>query len=150
MQPAGEVSRAAGDDGVLGQPLGEPAHDFAVLHLAGHRPRLGPLQELLAPGSRAFSPRWVGKLYALQRMDELRHPRIDGERWPVYAAELLSSGMHVHERLLRHRRHDERVAARRHLAKPRADYKQHVGLLHALGELRIDADADVADIVLAA
>jgi len=50
--------------------------------------------------------------------------------------------MDVHERLLV----DERVAGRRHLAEPRADDEQQVGVADAGGELRVDADADVAPV----
>ena len=41
---------------------------------------------------------------------------------------------------------DERVAGRRHLAEPRPDDEQQVGVADARGELRVDADADVADV----
>ena len=67
----------------------------------------------------------------------------DRQRRPVDAAELLGAGVDVHERL---RRLDQRVAGRRHLAEPRADDEQQVGVADALGELRVDADADVADV----
>ena len=52
----------------------------------------------------------------------------------------------VHERLLRRRHVEERVARRRHLAEPRPDGEQQVGLANTRRELRVDADADVADV----
>ena len=58
--------------------------------------------------------------------------------------------MHVDQRLLRHRRLEQCVAAGGHLAQPRADDQKHIGLLHALRELRVDADADIARVARAA
>ena len=54
--------------------------------------------------------------------------------------------MHVHDLLPRARRHDEPVAAGRHLAEPGADDQQQIGVAHPLGELRIDAEPEVAGI----
>src|SRR6185437_2291341 len=71
---------------------------------------------------------------------ELLRPREDRQRRPVDAPELLGAGMDVHERLLV----DQRVAGRRHLAEPRPDDEQQVGVADALRELRVDAYADVA------
>ena len=48
--------------------------------------------------------------------------------------------------LLRHRDVEQGIAAGGHLAQARADDQQQVGVAHALGQLRIDADADVAGI----
>ncbi len=57
--------------------------------------------------------------------------------------------MHVHERLLRSRHVEQRVAGGGHLAEARADDEQHVRLAHARGERRVDADADVARVARA-
>ena len=54
--------------------------------------------------------------------------------------------MNVDERLRRGRRLEERVARGRHLAEPRPDDEEQVGLAYARGELWIDPDADVADV----
>jgi hypothetical protein len=65
----------------------------------------------------------------------------------VDAAQLVRIRIHVDEALARHGRIEERVAARRHLAQARAHDEEHVGLAHALGEDRVDADAHVADVL---
>ncbi len=74
------------------------------------------------------------------------HPREDRQLGAVHTAELLGAGMHVHERLCGGRRREQRVARRRHLAEARPDDEQQVGVAHTGGELRIGADADVADV----
>ena len=79
--------------------------------------------------------------------DEGRRAGIDGERRPVDAAKLLGAGMDVDERLARFGNVDQRIARGRHLAEPSADEEEDIGLLHPLGERRVDADADVAGIV---
>ncbi len=58
--------------------------------------------------------------------------------------------MNVHQSLPRLRNFEQRVGAGRHFSEARADDEQHVGVLHALRELRIDADADVAGVIRAA
>ena len=150
VQPAGEVAGAAGHDRVLGQMVREPADDLAVLDASRHRPRLGPFEEFLPRCRGALLPGSALEGKMLERFDELRIAGVDRQRRPVHAAELLGSRVDVDQRLLRHRRFDQRVAAGGHLAQARADHQQHVGFLHALGELRIDADADVADVTRAA
>ena len=54
--------------------------------------------------------------------------------------------MRVHERELRHRDVDERVARGRALAEPCAGDEQEIGVAVAPRELRVDADARVADV----
>src|SRR3546814_9019296 len=54
--------------------------------------------------------------------------------------------MHMHDSLPGHRDVDHGVAAGRHLAELGAHHQQEVGFLDALLQLRVDADADIADI----
>ena len=150
VQPAGEVAGAAGHDRVLRQVLREPADDLAVLHASRHRARLGPFEELFPRRPGALLPGSALERKVLERFDELRISGIDRQRRPVYAAKLFGARVDVDQCLFRHRRLDQRVATGGHLAQPRADHEQHVGFLHALGELRVDADADVADVIRAA
>src|SRR5207249_11806309 len=96
----------------------EPPDYFAVLHLARHRPRRGPLQIALAEPLGIGAPRGLVEREALERLHELRIAGVDCERWATNPPPLLGARVHVAERLLRHRRFDERIGARRHLAKP--------------------------------
>ena len=65
----------------------------------------------------------------------------------IDAAELLGAGVDVDELLQRPRRLQQRVAAGRHLAQPRADRQDEIGVGDPLRELRIDADAHIAGVV---
>ena len=56
--------------------------------------------------------------------------------------------MHMNQRLARQRRFDQRIARCRDLAQTLAHGQQHVGVAHARSKLRIDADADVARIMI--
>src|SRR5258706_7774614 len=56
----------------------------------------------------------------------------------------------MNQGLARLRDLEQRIGARRHFAEPRADDEQQVRLFHALRELRIKADADIARIARAA
>ena len=56
---------------------------------------------------------------------------VDREVGRVDAAQLLGAGMDVHQRLARHRRLEQRVAAGRHLAEARPDREDQVGLADA-------------------
>ena len=53
----------------------------------------------------------------------------------------------MNQRLRRHGCVEQRVARSRHLPQPRPDRKNHIGILDALRQLWIDADADVAYVV---
>src|SRR5512133_1935090 len=112
----------------------------AEIQLAAHR--LVTLPGLVV-GTCGFGPLLPARSHA-QRANserELLDAGEDRELGPVDAAELLCPGVDVDERLSA----DERVAGRRHLAEPRTDDEQQVGVTHALCQLRIDADAGVAD-----
>src|SRR4029077_6283876 len=78
---------------------------------------------------------------------DLRHSGIDQQLALVDPAELLGARVHVHELLLRPRRLDERISAGGHLPETRADHEEQIRAADALGELRVDADADVADVM---
>ena len=75
---------------------------------------------------------------------ELGRARADRQGRLVHPAELVRIGMDVHELLARAGRRHEGVAARRHLAQPRPDHQQEVGLPDPLGQPRIDAEPEVA------
>src|SRR3546814_11261627 len=59
----------------------------------------------------------------------------------------LGTGMDVHQPLARPRDVEQRVATGGHLAEPGADHDQQVAVAHPGGQLRVDADADMAGIV---
>ncbi len=148
--PAGEISSAVRDDRVPGKVLAQPGDDLGELNPARVRGGFRPFEivgaRLLAPGA----PRGTVQLHAFQRGRDLRHAGIDQQLALVDPAELLVARVHVHELLLRPRRLDERVGAGRHLAQARADHEQQIRAAHALGELGVDADADVADVMAVA
>ena len=77
---------------------------------------------------------------------ELGRARADREGRLVHAPVLAGVRMHVHDPLPRARRHHEPVAAGGHLAEPGADHQQEVGLPDPLGEVRIDAQPEVAGV----
>ena len=64
----------------------------------------------------------------------------------VDAAELLGARMHMHERRLRARNVEQRVALRRQLAEPPADDDDEIGGFDARQQFRIGADAEVAGV----
>ena len=68
------------------------------------------------------------------------------ERRAVNAAELVGVGGDMNERLGRIGDVEKRVARRRDLAQPVADHEQHVGVADPLGEPRIGAEREMADV----
>jgi hypothetical protein len=77
----------------------------------------------------------------------LRHAAVDHQLRLIDAAQFLGIRVHVDQALGRHWRGQQRVAAGGHLAEARADGQDHIGFAHARRQFRIDADADVADVV---
>ena len=149
MEPAGEVAGAVGEDRVVWQTLAEPGDDLAQLHRADVLHWRGPREIrrvsrlcLAAPGDRV-----VRRLQAFQRGDERRRAGVDGKRRPIDATEFLGTGVDVDQRLLRLGDVDQRVTGGRHLAHAPTDEEEHVGLLHAAGEIRVRGDTDIAGVV---
>jgi hypothetical protein len=148
MQPGRVVAGAVREDGVGRQPLAQDLH---------HRWHLdGTGMALVLEGGQVFGMRLGGARSPARRVDrrqrarrggELRHAGVDRQRRLIDAAQLLGAGMDVDQRLLGNRHLEQRVAAGRHLAQAGADHQQDVGLLHARGQGRIGADADMAGIV---
>ena len=148
VQPRRVVAGAVGHDRVVGQPRVEPLHDAAR-----GRARPGPA----AASATRHSPRALrlrgprrpprgARVSAVSAARNVAGRRRDRERGLVDAAQLLGTGMDVDQRLRGHGRREQRIARRRHLAQPLADHEQHVGVANARGELRIDADPDVAGV----
>ena len=71
---------------------------------------------------------------------------MDRQMRTIDAAELFGAGMDMHERHLRPRNVEQRVALRRQFAHPPADQNDEVGGFDALDELRIRADAEIAGV----
>ena len=138
VDPDAVIAGAVGDDRVRGQVLAQPDHDLAELQGAGRRRGAGgsrdtararlrsaARQALLSTGSsargaaaKARTPAWIAEV---GRVDQ---------------AQLLGAGMDVDQGLPRLGHVDQRVAAARRLAQPRADQQQEVGVAHPLAERR--------------
>ncbi len=148
VDPDGIVAGAVGDDRILGQGLAQPGHHLAHLQLARRRGGLDVRQIVLARRRRPVvpgAPLHCGKL--CRRVGEGLLPGIDTQDRLIDAAQLLGAGMDVDQRLTRRRNLQQSIATGRHLAQARPQGDQQIALRNARGQLRIDADADVADIV---
>ena len=148
VHPAREVAGAVGEDRVLRQVALEPVDDVPHLHRAGILAPHGPRAIVGIRRTRRLAP--AGRIDRLQRRErrsDLRHAGVDQQLALVHAPQLLGAGVHVHEALRRPRRVEQRVAAGRHLAEARTDREHEIGVLDPLRELRVEADADVADVV---
>jgi hypothetical protein len=77
---------------------------------------------------------------------EFGHACIDRQIGLIDAPQLLGTRKDMDQRLLRTRNLDQAVLAGGHLAQPRADDDQEIGAFHARGQLRIEADADIAGV----
>ena len=85
---------------------------------------------------RLLGPGRVGdRLKIRERGGEGPRRGVDREERLVDAAELERVGMDMDELLARHRNVEERVAAARRLAEPRADRDQQIGCPEARAEL---------------
>ncbi len=148
MDPAREVAGALRDDCIGRQIVAQPHHDLAEVDGARHRRRF------LAPGEKVgmrcitvATPRnLLGRLQAVQRRAESGRRRVDCEMRMIDAAELVGTGMHMHELGLRLGNIEHAVALRRHFTKAPADQQDQVGGLHARKQLGIWPDAEVAGV----
>ena len=144
MHPDREVAGAVRDDRV-GDAFAQVRDAVTEVERAGHRVVSLPLLELRPRPGRPVAPARLDPQLA-HGAGELLHARQDRKLGAVNPSELLGAGVNVDERLRRGRRLEERVARGRHLAEPRPDDEEQVGLAYTRGELRIDPDADVADV----
>ena len=159
MHPDGVVARSVGDDGIRRQRLAQVRHDLA--HLKRPRgPRRGAVRAVLGigglgPGGPAPA---IDRRHLRQGGRHGARIRVDGQPWLVHAAELLGVGMHVHQRLLRTRHLEERIAAGRHFSQAGAEHEQQIGLADTPRESGVDPQSEipgeqrmlVVEIVLAA
>ena len=138
MQPAREIASAARNDRVLGKPIRQPAHELAVLELARHGPRLGPLEILLARRRGRVFPALIGQIESLQGVDELRIAGIDRQRRAVNTPELLRAGVNVDQRLFGYRR-PRRANSRSWSSPPSRGPidEQDIGLPNSLADRRV-------------
>ncbi len=147
VQPAAVVAGTVGVDGVVGQ---QPLQCLDDLGHVERSDRVGPEVGTVI-GTRRGRP--VGPRHLFRRCQRCQrvagagHARLQHQVGRIDPAQFLGAGMQVHQRLGRTRRLDQRIAAGRHLAQPRADRDQQVGLAHPLRQLRIDADAHVTGVV---
>src|SRR5690554_6119655 len=124
MHPSGVVARTIAEDAFRRQPLPQPGHDLAHLHIAWHcrwrRPGQivfsGPLP-LLAPAGLLV------RLYLGQRSQRRADTGVDGEGGLINPPQLFCAGIDMDQLLLWPRDVDQRVAAGGHLPEPRADHQ---------------------------
>ena len=152
VRPRGVIAGAVGQDGIK-RCL---RHDFlrhlpqvqrCLAILEDGRPLLIGGQLGLRFGRRMFPCGSVDGGHGGQHGARLRHAAVDHQFGLVNAAQLFGVRMDVHQALARHGCVEQRVAARRHFAEAWADGDDQVGIFHARGQFRVDADADIADVV---
>ena len=88
----------------------------------------------------------VGRLQALERRGEFGRRRVDRKVRAIDPSEVLGARIRMHERDLRRRDVEQRIALRRHLAEPPPHHDDEIGRLDARQELRVRADAEVAGV----
>ena len=147
VQPDAEIAGPVGIDGVVGHMALDGAHHLGHVqrrHRRGHRiglvvrPRRG----------RPVAPRHARSrgLDRGQRRAGGGQRRVEHQVGGIDAAQLLRPGVPVHQSLGRSRRRQQRIRAGGDLAQAHADGQHQVGVAHAGGQLRIDADAHVAGV----
>ena len=148
MHPDRVVARAVRDDRV-GHAFAQVREAHGEVDRAGHRRSAAATPRSRHAPRRTTPPSSASTRRSRTAAANCAIPERIGSVGLVDAAELLGARMHVHERLLRPRDVEQRVAGGRHLAEPRPDDEQHVRLAHARGERRVDADPDVAGVARA-
>ncbi|OIQ79966.1 hypothetical protein GALL_382800 [mine drainage metagenome] len=153
VHPDRVVAGAVGDDGVVGQRRPDVGDDRGEVDAVAGERRRGDVGQVL--GARRACP--VGPARRCgrhrQRGQRLRGGRsvgFDRQRRPVHAAEFGRVGVDVDQRLPRLRCVDQGVAGAADFAQPRTEHQQQVGVAHALQQGRRSAEAELADVVLAA
>ena len=132
MNPSGVVSGAVAEDGVGREVFAQPHHDCAEIDRARLLGRLLRPGKIVGMSGRRLTARRRWKLEAIERCGERRRRRVDRQMRAVDAAELLGARMDMHERHLRPRNIEQRVALRRQFAHPAADQDHEVGGLDPL------------------
>jgi hypothetical protein len=144
MNPGGVVAGAVADDGVVGKILAQPDHDRAEIdgaRLLGRSLRPGQILGMCRFGVTTRRARYFE---ILQRRGKSRRRGVDRQRRAVDAPKLFRAGMDVHERHLRPRNVEQRVALRRQFAHAAADQHDQVRGFDAVDEPRIGTDAEIA------
>jgi DNA-binding transcriptional LysR family regulator len=148
VEPGGVVAGAVADHGVTGQPADQPAHDLRHLHRAGRHHRLLPGLVIGAGGAHPVAPggQVAGRGQAAQGGGDRGGAGIDRQLGLVDLAQLLRPGMDMDQASgpapARTKACSRWWSSRRdgRPARPAGRWS------HPLGQLRIDADADIAGI----
>ena len=147
VHPRGKVTRAIGHHHIVRQTAIDRCHHRMHVDVTGQSLGLQVVQIVCMRSPCPFAPDHIGRgAKHLQRSGCGVHGRQHGQIGLIDAIELLGTGVDMNQLLSRTRRLQQGVAAGGHFPQTRADGQHEIGILDALSQPRVDADAHIAGV----